>query len=94
MTNTMSITNKEGQFGWKLIGAFTSVALAIAASWVQMNSRISALEVQVKMDRDAYQQTSQQMNELINRVTDIQMKVTELSTKLAERDGRYKNINQ
>ena len=65
-----------------------AVAVGAFSGWVQVNSRISVLEVQVQNDKELYQKNSEkadrQMGELINKVSDIQVKVTELAVKVQE----------
>lgn len=68
-----------------LIGVFLTVAIAFFGAWVQINSRISMLEVQVNDDHVMFQRQTDKyetnMKELMNKVNDIQNKVTELGAK-------------
>lgn len=68
-----------------LIGVFLTVAIAFFGAWVQINSRISMLEVQVNDDHVMFQRQTDKyetnMKELMNKVNDIQNKVTELDAK-------------
>lgn len=68
-----------------LIGVFLTVAVAFFGAWVQINSRISMLEVQVNDDHVMFQRQTDKyetnMKELMNKVNDIQNKVTELGAK-------------
>lgn len=68
-----------------LIGVFLTVAIAFFRAWVQINSRISMLEVQVNDDHVMFQRQTDKyetnMKELMNKVNDIQNKVTELGAK-------------
>ena len=68
-----------------LIGVFLTVAIAFFGAWVQINSRISMLEVQVNDDHVMFQRQTDKyetnMKELMNKVNDIQNKVTELGSK-------------
>ncbi|PTL34589.1 hypothetical protein C7120_08800 [Prevotella sp. oral taxon 376] len=73
----------------KVMVSFTSAVFLMALTgWIQVNSRIAVLEVQVQNDKDLYQRNSEkadkQMNELMNKVNDIQVKVTELAVKVQE----------
>ena len=65
-----------------------AVAVGAFSGWVQVNSRISVLEVQVQNNKELYQKNSEkadrQMQELMNKVSDIQVKVTELAVKVQE----------
>ena len=71
-----------------LIGVIGSIAILFFGAWVQINSRISILEVQVQNDRELFLKNSEkadkQMNDLMNKVNDIQVKVTELAVKVQE----------
>lgn len=71
-----------------LIGVIGSIAILFFGAWVQINSRISILEVQVQNDRELFLKNSEkadkQMGELINKINDIQVKVTELTVKVQE----------
>lgn len=68
-----------------LIGVFLTVAIAFFGAWAQINSRISMLEVQVNDDHVMFQRQTDKyetnMKELMNKVNDIQNKVTELGAK-------------
>lgn len=68
-----------------LIGVFLTVAIAFFGAWVQINSRISMLEVQVNDDHIMFQRQTDKyetnMKELMNKINDIQNKVTELGAK-------------
>ena len=61
-----------------LIGIICTIALAIAGSWVQINSRISVLEVQVQNDRAVFNQNSQKMDEIMNSVNEIKENIVEM----------------
>ena len=64
-----------------LIGAFITVLVAFVGAWIQLNSRISILEVQVQNDHNLFKDNGHDMKELKDKVTDIQIKVTELGTR-------------
>lgn len=71
-----------------LVSVVSAIIVAAIMGWIQLNARISVLEVQVRNDRELYQRNAEksdkQMTELINKINDIQMKVTELSVKVQE----------
>ena len=77
-----------------LIGVFLTVAIAFFGAWVQINSRISMLEVQVNDDHVMFQRQTDKyetnMKELMNKVNDIQNKVTELGAKQEVKNEFYK----
>ena len=78
----------EKWFGKVAMSIVIAIAIGAFSGWVQVNSRISVLEVQVQNDKELYQKNSEkadrQMNELMNKVNDIQVKVTELAIKVQE----------
>ena len=61
-----------------LIGVIGTILVAFIGAWVQLNSRIAVLEVQVRYDRDSYAANKDDLRELIGKVNDIQDKVTKL----------------
>lgn len=67
-----------------LIGTFITVLIAFIGAWIQLNSRISILEVQVQNDHNLFMDNGHDMKELKDKVTDIQIKVTELGTRQQE----------
>jgi len=60
-----------------------TVILAFIGAWIQINSRISVLEVQVQSDHDLFivnqEKAFKNMGVLMNKINDIQIKVTQLS---------------
>ena len=73
--------NMERTLRNTLIGAFITVLVAFVGAWIQLNSRISILEVQVQNDHNLFMDNGHDMKELKDKVTDIQIKVTELGTR-------------
>lgn len=75
-------------FSKVMASVVSAILIAAVMGWIQLNARISVLEVQVQNDKELYQRNSEkadkQMNELMNKVNDIQVKVTELSVKVQE----------
>ena len=61
-----------------LIGVIGTILVAFIGAWVQLNSRIAVLEVQVRYDRDSYAANKDDLRELIGKVNDIQDKVSNL----------------
>ena len=59
---------------------------ALVAGWVQINSRVTALETRQDNDHELLvrnqMKADQQMKELINKVEDIQLKVNTLYVKM------------
>jgi len=61
-----------------LIGIIATIALALFGSWIQLNSRIAVLEVQVQNDRSVYNQNSLKMDEIKTSVSEIDQNITEM----------------
>jgi hypothetical protein len=61
-----------------LAGVICTIVLAFAGAWVQINNRISVLEVQVQNDRAVFNQNSQKMDEIINSVDEIKENIVEM----------------
>jgi uncharacterized membrane protein YqgA involved in biofilm formation len=74
-----------------LIMILATVIIAFIGAWIQINSRISILEVQVQNDHQAFsdQQTKsdKSMKELMDKVNDIQLKVTQLNDLKQNKEG-------
>lgn len=72
-----------------LSGVMGTLIVGVIAWGIGINARISVLEFQVRANQEAYQEqmakNDRQMKELIDKVSDIQMKVTELSVKQEDR---------
>ena len=66
-----------------ILSILATALIVIAGAWVQINSRISVLEVQVQNDHDMFivnqEKASKDMQVLMNKINDIQIKVTQLS---------------
>jgi hypothetical protein len=81
----MSLENEEKVSRNTLLAVAVTIALAFGTAWVQINSRISMLEVQVHSDHSMYidsnHRADENMKELKSKIDDIQVKVTELSVK-------------
>ena len=74
-----------------LIMILATVIIAFIGAWIQINSRISILEVQVQNDHQAFSdqqdKSDKAMQELMNKVNDIQIKVTQLSDLKENKKG-------
>ena len=74
-----------------LIMILATVIIAFIGAWIQINSRISILEVQVQNDHQAFSdqqdKSDKAMKELMNKVSDIQIKVTQLSDLKENKKG-------
>ena len=74
-----------------LITIVATVIIAFISAWIQINSRISILEVQVQNDHQAFSdnqnKSDKTMKELMNKINDIQIKVTQLSDLKENKKG-------
>ncbi len=75
-------------FSKVMASVVSAILIAAIMGWLQLNARVSVLEVQIQSDKELYQKNSEkadhQMQELMNKVNDIQVKVTELAVKVQE----------
>ncbi len=69
-----------------LIGMTGSAFIAIAGAWVQLNSRISILEVQVNNDHQLFIDSQDDMKEIKSKLDEINVKVTHLNDVKEDRD--------
>ena len=72
-----------------ILSILATALIVIAGAWVQINSRISVLEVQVQNDHDMFvtnqQKAEKDMCLLIDKINDNQLKVTRLSDTKADK---------
>ena len=72
-----------------ILSILATALIVIAGAWVQINSRIPVLEVQVQNDHDLFvtnqQKAEKDMCLLIDKINDIQLKVTRLSDTKADK---------
>ena len=69
-----------------LIGMTGAAFIAIAGAWVQLNSRISILEVQVNNDHQLFIDSQDDMKEIKSKLDEINVKVTHLNDVKEDRD--------
>ena len=60
-----------------ILGTF---AMMFLGAWIQINSRISVLEIEVNNDKQLYYDSQAKLEKMVDKVNDIQIKVTRLST--------------
>jgi hypothetical protein len=81
-----------------LYSAFGVIIAGFVGGWIQINSRISVVEVQVKNDHDLFvsrqKEASSDMKELIQKVNDIQIKVTRLQDNKADKKNCGNEVYQ
>jgi hypothetical protein len=73
-----------------LISILGVVLIGFVGAWIQINSRISVVEVQVQNDHDLFivnqDKANKDMTVLMNKVNDIQIKVTQLGDLKADKE--------
>ncbi|WP_333615548.1 MerR family transcriptional regulator [Bacteroides pyogenes] len=62
-----------------LLGFIGSTIIAFVGAWVQLNSRISILEVQVNNDHQLFLDAQDDMKEIKDMLGEINVKVTHLN---------------
>jgi cell division protein FtsB len=68
---------------------FTALAIIIGG-WVQVNSRISVLEIQVKEDHEMFMAQSKKIDEISNNVNDIKNQITEMRGEMKLKQDKFK----
>lgn len=76
------------------IGAIITVALAVGASWMNLNKRIDILEVQVQNDHDMLMRWNEDMKEVKTNVNDIRLRIIQLQDLKADKDDAFSNIKK
>lgn len=76
------------------IGAIITVALAVGASWMNLNKRIDILEVQVQNDHDMLMRWNEDMKEVKTNVNDIRLRIIQLQDLKEDKDDAFSNIKK
>lgn len=76
------------------IGAIITVALAVGASWMNLNKRIDILEVQVQNDHGMLMRWNEDMKEVKTNVNDIRLRIIQLQDLKADKDDAFSNIKK
>lgn len=77
-----------------MIGVIGSIIVAVAGSWVQLNQRISILEVQVMNDHQLFVGSQEDMKEIKSMLGEINIKVSHLNDTKADRPNMDSHITQ
>jgi len=77
-----------------MIGVIGSIIVAVAGSWVQLNQRISILEVQVMNDHQLFVDSQEDMKEIKSMLGEINIKVSHLNDIKADRPNMDSHITQ
>ena len=76
------------------IGAIITVALAVGASWMNLNKRIDILEVQVQNNHDMLMRWNEDMKEVKTNVNEIRLRIIQLQDLKADKDDAFSNIKK
>ena len=76
------------------IGAIITVALAVGASWMNLNKRIDILEVQVQNDHGMLMRWNEDMKEVKTNVNEIRLRIIQLQDLKADKDDAFSNIKK
>lgn len=77
-----------------MIGVIGSIIVAVAGSWVQLNQRISILEVQVMNDHQLFVGSQEDMKEIKSMLGEINIKVSHLNDIKVDRPNMDNHITQ
>lgn len=77
-----------------MIGVIGSIIVAVAGSWVQLNQRISILEVQVMNDHQLFVDSQEDMKEIKSMLGEINIKVSHLNDIKADRPNMDSHTTQ
>jgi len=64
-----------------IVGALITIVITFVGAWIQVNNRIAVLEVQMDTYIKAQQKSEADMDKVLDKLSDVQSKVTRLSTK-------------
>lgn len=64
-----------------IVGALITIVITFVGAWIQVNNRIAVLEVQMDTYVKAQQKSEADMDKMLDKLSDIQSKVTRLSTE-------------
>lgn len=64
-----------------IVGALITIVITFVGAWIQVNNRIAVLEVQMDTYVKAQQKSDADMDKMLDKLSDIQSKVTKLNTE-------------
>lgn len=64
-----------------IVGALITIVITFVGAWIQVNNRIAVLEVQMDAYVKAQQKSEADMDKMLDKLSDIQSKVTRLNTE-------------
>ena len=75
-----------------IVTVLSGLILGMGAGWIQINSRIAVLEVQVKSDHSTYIETSNKMDEMGSNINDIKQTLIEMQGEMKlKQDKKWTN---
>lgn len=72
------------------VGTVATIMVFLIGGWVQVNSRISMLEVQVKNDHEMFLNQSQKLDDMSKNIEEIKNQVVELRGDLKLKQDKFK----
>ena len=72
------------------VGVIATILIFIIGGWVQVNSRISMLEVQVKNDHEMFINQSKKLDDMGKNIEEIKNQVIEMRGDLKLKVDRFK----
>ena len=82
---------EKGLFTKWIMGVAATALVAFSGAWIQINSRIAVLEVQVDNDHQAYLDNSQKMDEMMKNIVDIKETCVEMQGDMKMKQDKYEN---
>lgn len=64
-----------------IVGALITIVVTFVGAWIQVNNRIAVLEVQMDTYVQMQQKNEADMDKMLDKLNDIQSKVTKLNTE-------------
>lgn len=64
-----------------IVGGLITVTMAFIGAWIQVNNRIAVLEVQMDAYSKVQQKSETDLDKIMEKISDIQVKVTRLNTE-------------
>lgn len=64
-----------------IVGALITIVVTFVGAWIQVNNRIAVLEVQMDTYVKTQQKNEADMDKMLDKLNDIQSKVTKLNTE-------------
>jgi len=78
------VVRENNNKGWvvAMASVIVTIILAFVGGWVQINNRISVLEVEVKYQKQNYNQTSTKLDDLIQNVNEIKVNIIQMNDNM------------